>query len=146
MATDLGNTVPTAAIRGPVLTFKGDPFKMGLEHAMVYETDAIVAFGDGVITHFGPAIDIAPKLPAGLQVSNYGPDALISAGFLDSHVHFSANTDDRRLRRAVARLAQQVHFPDQAQIFRQDVCKLGRVVQTTAFDEHVLAEEKADLG
>jgi guanine deaminase len=81
-------TVPTAAIRGPVLTFKGDPFKMGLEHAMVYETGAIVAFGDGVITHFGPAIDIAPKLPAGLPVSNYGPDALISAGFLDSHLHF----------------------------------------------------------
>jgi guanine deaminase len=82
------NTVPTGAIRGPVLTFKGDPFTMGLERAMVYESDAIDAFGRGVITHFGPASDIAPKLPVGLQVRNYGPDSLISAGFLDSHVHF----------------------------------------------------------
>ncbi len=84
----VSHAVPTAAIRGPVLTFTGDPFKEGLDHTMVYETDAIVAFGDGVITHFGPAGDVADKLPAGLAVRNYGPDALISAGFLDSHVHF----------------------------------------------------------
>jgi guanine deaminase len=83
-----GSKVPTAAIRGPVLTFTGDPFKKGLEHTMVYETDAIVAFGGGVITHFGPADSVGPQLPAGLSVRNYGPDALISAGFLDSHVHF----------------------------------------------------------
>jgi guanine deaminase len=50
--------VPQSAIRGPVLTFKGDPFKEGLEHTMVYESDAIVAFGDGLITHFGPADEV----------------------------------------------------------------------------------------
>lgn len=83
-----GSTAPTAAIRGPVLTFTGDPFANGLEHTMVYETDAIVAFGGGVITHFGPANDVKSKLPAGLPIRDYGPDALISAGFLDSHVHF----------------------------------------------------------
>ena len=32
---------PTA-IRGPVLTYTGDPFKNGLDHTMVYEFDAIV--------------------------------------------------------------------------------------------------------
>jgi guanine deaminase len=79
---------PTAAIRGPALTFTGDPFIQGLAATMVYEADAIVAFGGGVITHFGPADRIAPQLPAGLPVRNYGRDALISAGFLDSHVHF----------------------------------------------------------
>jgi guanine deaminase len=79
---------PTHAIRGSALTFKGDPFKEGLEAAMVYESDAIVAFGNGVITHFGAAGAIKPQLPAGLQVREYGRDALISAGFLDSHVHF----------------------------------------------------------
>jgi guanine deaminase len=82
-------TAPTTAIRGPVLTFKDDPFKVGLERAMVHETDAIVAFGSGVVTHFGPANEVAATLPGGLQVQNYGPDAVISAGFLDSHVHFS---------------------------------------------------------
>jgi guanine deaminase len=78
----------TSAIRGPVLTFTGDPFQKGLEDTMVYESDAIVAFGEGIITHFGPASKIQGQLPAGVKVRNYGPDSLISAGFLDSHVHF----------------------------------------------------------
>ncbi|CAN7698653.1 guanine deaminase [Rhizobium sp. LjRoot254] len=82
------NPTPTAAIRGPVLTFTGNPFKEGLEHTMVYESDAIVAFGGGKITHFGPAADIHSQLPSGLPIENYGSDSLISAGFLDSHVHF----------------------------------------------------------
>ncbi len=79
---------PEKAIRGPVLTFNGDPFKDGLEDTMVYEPDAIVAFGAGIITHFGPADKVKPQLPADLEIRNYGPDSLISAGFLDSHVHF----------------------------------------------------------
>jgi guanine deaminase len=83
---------PRNAIRGPVLTFKGDPFKDGLENTMIYEPDAIVAFGDGHITHFGPADKIKPQLPADLPIKDYGPDSLISAGFLDSHVHFPQTT------------------------------------------------------
>ncbi len=79
---------PDTAIRGPALTFTGDPFKDGLESVMRYESDAIVAFGNGVITHFGPADVVKSQLPADLAIKNYGPDALISAGFLDSHVHF----------------------------------------------------------
>lgn len=79
---------PTLAIRGPALTFKGDPFQDGVEGTMVYESDAIVAFGNGVITHFGPADKVKSQMPAGLEVKDYGRDALISAGFIDSHVHF----------------------------------------------------------
>lgn len=79
---------PTSAIRGPALTFKGDPFQEGVDATMVYEPDAIVAFGDGLITHFGPADTVKSQLPAGLVVKDYGRDALISAGFIDSHVHF----------------------------------------------------------
>src|SRR6476660_5963796 len=78
----------STAIRGPVLTYTGDPFKSGLEHTMVYQSDAIVAMANGLITHFGPAHSIRPKLPLGTPVRNYGKDALISAGFIDSHVHF----------------------------------------------------------
>jgi guanine deaminase len=80
---------PSNAIRGPALTFRGDPFKDGLDSTMVYESDAVVAFGDGRITHFGPAEEVQRELPAGLDIRNYGPDCLISAGFLDSHVHFA---------------------------------------------------------
>ena len=78
----------TKAIRGPVLSFTGDPFKSGLEHTMLHESDAIVAMADGLITHFGPADKILPQLPPGTAVKNYGRDSLISAGFIDSHVHF----------------------------------------------------------
>jgi guanine deaminase len=81
-----GSTV--TAIRGPALTYTGDPFKEGLEHTMVYESDAIVAMADGKITHFGSASKIEEQLPPGTKVKNYGKDALISAGFIDSHVHF----------------------------------------------------------
>lgn len=79
---------PEAAIRGPVLTFTGDPFKQEPDEVMVYEPDGIVAFGGGKITHFGPAEVIEKQLPPDIEITNYGPDSLISAGFLDSHVHF----------------------------------------------------------
>jgi guanine deaminase len=76
------------AIRGPVLTFSGNPFTQGLEDTAVYEPDAIVAMADGLITDFGPAQLVLPRLPTGTEVRDYGKDSLISAGFIDSHVHF----------------------------------------------------------
>lgn len=79
---------PVTALRGPAVTFTGDPFQHGTESTMRYESDAIVAFGGGRITHFGPASTVRAQLPPGLVVKDYGPDALISAGFLDSHVHY----------------------------------------------------------
>jgi guanine deaminase len=78
---------PTA-IRGPVLTYTGDPFKSGLDHTMVYQSDAIVGMANGLITHFGPAAEVLPQLLAGTEVKDYGSNSLISAGFIDSHVHF----------------------------------------------------------
>lgn len=76
------------AIRGPALTYTGDPFQSGLEATMVYEPDAIVAMAGGKITHFGPARAVRAKLPRGTKVEDYGRDALITAGFIDSHVHY----------------------------------------------------------
>jgi guanine deaminase len=78
---------PTA-IRGPALTFTGDPFRDGVERTLVHEPDAIVAMQDGRITHFGPAARVAPLLPADTEIRDFGQDALISAGFIDTHVHF----------------------------------------------------------
>jgi guanine deaminase len=76
------------AVRGPVLTFRGDPFRDGLATAMVHEPDAIVAMQDGLIRHFGPADRVLRELPAGVEIRDWGRDALISAGFIDSHVHY----------------------------------------------------------
>src|SRR5512139_2100778 len=78
---------PTA-LRGPVLTYTGDPFRDGLERTMVHEPDAIVVLQEGRISHFGPADRIAGLLPPATEIRDYGKDALISAGFIDSHVHF----------------------------------------------------------
>ncbi len=78
---------PTA-VRGPALTFTGDPFRDGLDRTMIHEPDAIVVMQDGLITQFGPAARIAPLLPPGTEVRDFGRNALISAGFVDTHVHF----------------------------------------------------------
>jgi len=76
------------AVRGPALTFRGDPFRDGLERTMVHVPDAIVAMQDGRITHFGPSEQVARQLPAKVEVRDWGRQALISAGFVDCHVHF----------------------------------------------------------
>lgn len=76
------------AIRGPALTYTGDPFQQGLEATMRYEPDAIVAMAGGRIAHFGPARALRGKLPRGTKVEDHGRDALIMAGFVDCHVHY----------------------------------------------------------
>jgi len=76
------------ALRGPALTFSGDPFQLGLEATMHYESDAIVAMDDGRITHFGPARKIKPLLTKSTHIEDCGKDSLITAGFIDCHVHF----------------------------------------------------------
>ena len=78
----------TSALRGPVLTYSGDPFQSGLEDTMVHESDAVVAMADGRITHFGPADRVLPQLPKDTFVERFGPDSLILAGFIDCHVHY----------------------------------------------------------
>jgi guanine deaminase len=76
------------ALRGPALTYIADPFVVGLEEAMRYESDAIVAMANGKITHFGPASEVQAQLPPGIEIKKYGKDNLIMAGFIDCHVHY----------------------------------------------------------
>lgn len=76
------------AIRGPMLTYTGDPFQQGLESTMVYESDAIVAMADGKVLHAGPASRVRRRLSPGTRITDHGRDSLILAGFIDSHVHF----------------------------------------------------------
>ncbi len=78
---------PTA-VRGPVLTFTGDPFLDGLDKTMVHEPDAVIVMAEGRITEFGPAAHLLPRLPQGIEIRDFGKNALISAGFIDTHVHF----------------------------------------------------------
>ena len=84
MQTDSGQV---HALRGPALTFVGDPFEAG-NGAMHYESDAVVAMAGGRITHFGPAGAVLSSLPPGISLRGTGPDSLIIPGFIDSHVHY----------------------------------------------------------
>jgi len=74
------------AIRGAALTFTGDAFADG-ESALRYESDAIIAMTGGRIADFGAASDVEPRLPPGTAVTRY-VNCLISAGFIDAHVHY----------------------------------------------------------
>lgn len=73
------------AIRAALLTFDGDPAVD--PRAVRYERDAIVAMASGRIVDCGPADAVTARLPAGTRVTHY-TDALISAGFVDAHVHY----------------------------------------------------------
>ncbi len=71
-----------------MLTYRSDAFQHGLRQTMHYDPDAIIAVADGRITHFGPAQNIRRLLPPDTRVEDYGRDSLITAGFIDCHVHF----------------------------------------------------------
>jgi guanine deaminase len=75
------------AIRGSLITFTGDPFVEGVDATRRYERDAIVAMDAGRIVDAGAASDVLPRLPAGTEVVRYA-NALITAGFVDCHVHY----------------------------------------------------------
>jgi len=77
----------TTAIRAAAVTFRGDPFQQDPQQCLVYEADAIVVLKDGKIADFGPAAEVAKRLPAGTGVVRYD-DAIISAGFIDTHIHY----------------------------------------------------------
>jgi guanine deaminase len=76
------------AIRGPALTFTGDPFIEGVEATMRYEDDAIVAMAGGKITQFGPASALKGALPPDTLIYEYDRDSLILPGFIDCHAHY----------------------------------------------------------
>ena len=71
----------------PWSPFSGDPFVDGVEATRVYEPDALVVMDGGRIVDCGPAAAVLPRLPAGTVVTQYA-NALITAGFVDAHVHY----------------------------------------------------------
>ncbi len=72
-------------ILGQVLTFTGDPFAEGLSAAR-HITHGAVLVADGKIAALGEATALRAAHPTA-TVTDYGR-ALISAGFIDAHVHY----------------------------------------------------------
>jgi guanine deaminase len=81
-----GNAV--TALRGPALTFVGDPFLVGGADSIRHEPDALIVIENGAIAAFGPYDATSERLPAGATVTRYGSDSLILPGFIDTHVHY----------------------------------------------------------
>jgi guanine deaminase len=75
------------AIRGRLLSFLRAPRGAGDVQSYRYIEDGIVLVKDGRIEAFGPADEMAPRLPAGTTADRY-PDALILPGFIDPHIHY----------------------------------------------------------
>ncbi|MDO8188616.1 guanine deaminase [Conexibacter sp. JD483] len=75
----------TTAVRGHAISFRGDPFFV--DDALVDVEDALIVSSDGVITAFGPYAELRDQVPDGVEVVHY-PDALICAGFVDTHIHY----------------------------------------------------------
>ncbi|HET7301309.1 MAG TPA: guanine deaminase [Oleiagrimonas sp.] len=74
----------TTAIRGEVVSLRADPFLTSPEEAVAHLPDGLVVVEDGVIASVGPWSE---KAAHGLEVVHY-PDAIISPGFVDGHVHY----------------------------------------------------------
>ena len=72
-------------ILGQVLTFTGDPFAQGLSAAR-HITDGAVLVAEGKIVDLGEATALRAAHPTA-KITDYGR-ALISAGFIDAHVHY----------------------------------------------------------
>ncbi len=73
------------AVRGHAISFRGDPFL--IDHALVDVEDALIVCEGGVIAAFGPYATERDAVPPDVEVTHF-PDALICAGFVDTHVHY----------------------------------------------------------
>ncbi|MEM6695128.1 MAG: guanine deaminase [Pseudomonadota bacterium] len=75
-------------VLGQVLSFRADPFHHPLAEAALHERCGAVLIGDdGRIAALGPADTLRADHPSAAVV-DYG-DALISAGFVDAHAHYT---------------------------------------------------------
>ena len=117
---------PTA-VRGPVLSFSGDPFRDGLEPRWSMSRMPS-CMADGRITAFGPAERIARELPAGTEIRDFGKDALISAGFVDCHVHFPQTPMIAAYGKQLLDWLEQIHLPTELKYadkeFARDVARV----------------------
>lgn len=80
------SSAATTILQGQTLAFKADPFVVGPDAAVAFESDGAVAIANGKIVEVGPASQIIARHP-GAVVERYAGD-LIMAGFVDCHVHY----------------------------------------------------------
>jgi guanine deaminase len=74
------------AYRASIVHSLGDPAEVAVEDSYAYFEDGLMIVENGLITAVGHAADLLKTLADDVQVLTY-KDALISAGFIDTHIH-----------------------------------------------------------
>lgn len=74
-------------VRGPLLSFAGDPYLLDPADCVVHIPDALIIMAEGQFEAVGPAAELLPTLSPGQAIDEY-PDQLILPGFIDCHVHY----------------------------------------------------------
>jgi guanine deaminase len=144
--------LPVTALRGPALTFVGDPFLVDPADAYRYDSDALIVIRDGRITAFGSYDAIRGQLPDTAPVTRYGADSLILPGFVDAHVHYPQTQmiaapggqlldwlNDYALP-AEQQFADRAHARDVARLFLRELLRAGTTtaaVYCTVFADSV---------
>ncbi len=80
-------TATRKAYRAALLHSLADPAEVGIEASYEYVEDGLLVIDQGHIQAMGAASDLLPTLDADIEVVHY-PDALITPGFIDTHIHF----------------------------------------------------------
>jgi len=75
------------AYRAAILHSIADPTQVGVEASYQYFEDGLLLVENGQIAKVGHAKDLLPGLAANVEVTEYR-DALITPGFIDTHIHF----------------------------------------------------------
>jgi guanine deaminase len=78
---------PVTALRGRAIDFRDNPFEQPASACFTFHEDALVLMEGATITAVGPYAALRPSLPDGVVPVEY-PDALLTAGFIDTHVHY----------------------------------------------------------
>ncbi len=80
-------STPCTAYRAAILYSLADPSEVGLDASYAYFDDGLLVVEDGRITAVGPATELLPTLAPDTEVVTH-TDALITPGFIDTHIHF----------------------------------------------------------
>ncbi len=75
------------AYRAAILHSLEDPALVGVQASYEYFADGVLVVEDGRISALGAASEVLPTLAHDVEVTHY-PDALITPGFIDTHIHF----------------------------------------------------------
>lgn len=75
------------AYRAAILHSLADPAVVGVEQSYEYFEDGILLIENGKVAQVGAAAELLPKL-AGVEPVQHYRDALITPGFIDTHIHY----------------------------------------------------------